>query len=380
MRIGIVAGETSGDLLGEGLVQHLKKHFPDCIIEGIAGPRMQAAGAKSLYPMETLSVMGIMGVLKRLPAILKIRRSIVNHFIQNPPDVFIGIDAPDFNLTVEQRLHEKGIKTVHYVSPSIWAWKPWRIHKIKKATDLVLCILPFEVALYEKHQHAACFVGHPLADQIPLEPNVLEARQKLGLIGNGPFLAVLPGSRRSEWHYLLQPFLQTALACKKVLPELQVILPIAHAKLKPLLVAHQGLLNQLSIKILDGQAQAAMMASDVVLLASGTATLEAMLLKKPMVMAYRFGWFSFLIARLMVNIRRFSLPNIIAGEQLIPECIQDQATAEHLTPLVLQRLQHPETQQATIARFYKMHEMLRQQADQKAAEAVIQLLNRKTPC
>jgi lipid-A-disaccharide synthase len=380
MRIGMVAGELSGDILGAGLAQQLKHHFPDCVIEGIAGPKMQAAGVVSLYPMETLSVMGLLAVLKRLLAILKIRRGITQHFIKHPPDVFIGIDAPDFNLTVEKRLHSKGIKTVHYVSPSIWAWKPWRIHAIKKATDLVLCLLPFEVALYQKHQHAACFVGHPLADQIPMEPDGIVARQQLKLDPHAPCLALLPGSRRSEWHYLLKPFLETAVACQQHIDNLQVVLPIAHAKLKPLLAPHQALLTQLSIVLLDGQAQMAMRASDVVLLASGTATLEAMLLKKPMIVAYRLGWLSFIIARRMVKIRRFSLPNIIADKALVPECIQDQANVTHLTSLVLERLQHPETQETTIQQFYQLHEQLHQQADIKAAEAVIQLLNKKKSC
>lgn len=374
MRIGIIAGETSGDLLGAGLVRELHKHFPTAVFEGIAGPQMQAAGVVSLYPMETLSVMGVSAVLKNLSAILKIRRGIIEHFIQHPPDIFIGIDAPDFNLTVEEKLRAQGIKTVHYVSPSIWAWKSWRIHKVKRATDAVLCILPFEVELYRRHQHPAYFVGHPLADQIELNPDTSKARQVLGLNTNTPCLALLPGSRGSEWHYLLPLFLEVAQRCQIRIPELQFVLPVAHAKLKPLLQPHQAALMQLRVKVLEGQARQAMLSANVVLLASGTATLEAMLLKKPMVVAYRFGGLSFLIARCLVKIRQFALPNIIAGERLVPEFIQHQATATHLSEAVLQRLLNPNEQQATVQRFYELHQQLRQQADQKAAQVVIDLL------
>lgn len=373
--IGIVAGEASGDILGAALVKDLQQRLPGCQFVGIAGPEMQALGVKSLFPMETLSVMGIKAVLMRLPAILKIRRGIIHYFSANPPDLFIGIDAPDFNLTVEERLHQQGIKTLHYVSPSIWAWKAGRIHKIKRATDGVLCILPFEEAIYAKHQHPAYFVGHPLAQQIPMMSDTQAARQALELPAVGPCLALLPGSRSSEVQLLLKPFLQAAALCKARIPGLTIVLPLAHPRLKPLLAKEQALLTELQVKVVAGQSRTVMTAADAVLLASGTATLEAMLLKKPMVVAYKFGPLSFVIARLFVKIRLFALPNIIAGKALVPEFFQQRVTSTALAEALLARLQDPAVQAETLAQFEAMHRLLQKPAGPSAAEVVIKVLD-----
>lgn len=375
LRIGIIAGEVSGDLLGAGLISALKKHYPNLIVEGIGGTQMMAAGFNSLFPMEHLSVMGLGAVLKNLPQILYIRHKIIQHFRNNPPDIFIGIDAPDFNLTVEEKLKKSGIKTMHYVSPSVWAWKQWRIKKIKRAVDKMLTILPFEAAFYEQHQVPVKFVGHPLADSIPLYPDQLAARRKLNLAANKKIIAILPGSRSNEIKYLAELFIQTALECQKKYPELIFIAPMANAKIKQQFsVILQATAPQLSIQLFDGQSAAVLTAADAVLLASGTATLEAMLAKCPMVVAYRLPALSFAIVKHMVKTAYISLPNLLANKKLVPELIQFQATVESLSCELLNCLDNKARNEELKNEFTSLHQMMKCNASEQAAEAVRELL------
>lgn len=375
LRIGIIAGEVSGDILGAGLISALQQHYPTLIIEGIGGPQMIAAGCKSLFPMEHLSVMGLGAVLKKLPQILYIRHKIIQHFRNNPPDIFIGIDAPDFNLTVEEKLKQTGIKTVHYVSPSVWAWKQWRIKKIKRAVDKMLTILPFEAAFYVKYQVPVKFVGHPLADSIPLYPDQLAARDKLNLDPNKKIIAILPGSRSNEIKYLAELFIQTALTCQKKYPDLIFIAPMASAKIKQQFNAVlQKIAPQLPIQLFDGQSAAVLTAADAVLLASGTASLEAMLTKCPMVVAYRLPALSFAIASRMVKTAYISLPNLLANKILVPEFIQDDATVKNLSCELLKYFTNPELVENLKSEFMRLHEIMRCNASEKAAEAVVELL------
>jgi len=375
VRIAIVAGEPSGDQLAEGLVQKLKAHYPDAIIEGIAGEKMQVAGCKTLFPLETLSVMGVVEVIKNLPAILKIRRGILKHFKANRPDIYIGVDAPDFNLPVEKKLRPLGVKTVHYVSPSVWAWREGRMKTIKKATDVVLAILPFEEAFYQKHNHRAVFVGHPLANKISIEPNTLQAKQKLQLDENKISVALLPGSRAQEVERLLKPFLGAALICQEKLDRpLQFVIPVAKPSLSVEIEKYQDIISQLDVKVIAGNAHTVLEAADYVMLASGTAALEAMLYKKPMVMAYKFGKINYLIAKTFIKIKRFSLPNILADDDVILELIQDNATAETLSDELICLMTNSEAREKMVSKFYELHEMLRCDSDEKAFQVVKDLI------
>ena len=288
LRIGIVAGEVSGDILGAGLVRELKALYPNAEFEGIAGPKMQAEGCKTLFDMEELSVMGLVEVLSRIRRLLHVRKTIVNHFKTNPPDVFIGIDAPDFNLGVESRLKKAGIKTVHYVSPTVWAWREKRIHKIAKATNLVLGLFPFEQAVYEKYQVPYQFVGHTLAEDVPVEPDQAKARAMLDVDGCEHVLALLPGSRRKEVEFLLDTFIQSACLLNERVSGLRVLIPVVNRERKAQVETYiKENKPDLDIQLVIGHSRDVMIASDAVLLASGTATLEAMLCKRPMVVAYK---------------------------------------------------------------------------------------------
>ncbi len=376
MRIGIVAGEASGDILGASLLRSLKQQVPDMQIEGIGGPRMMAEGCRSLFAMEYLSVMGLVEVLGRLPQLLSIRRQLIRHFIANPPDVFIGVDAPDFNLGLEKALKAAGIPTVHFVSPSVWAWRQYRVRKIVKSTDLMLTLFPFEAAFYRKYQMPVKYVGHPLADQIPLETDQQGARAQLALPSAARVVAVLPGSRGSELKYLADVFIKTMLLCQERAPELSFVVPLVNPRIRGMF--EQALLRNRAVKhllLLDGQSHQAMAAADVVLLASGTAALECMLLKRPMVVSAKVAPLSAWLLRRLIKVPYVSLPNNLAGEMLVEEYLQERATPEHLAVAVERLLQQPAAAQRLIARFAEIHHSLRCNAGEQAARAVLALLS-----
>jgi lipid-A-disaccharide synthase len=375
LRIGIVVGEVSGDLLAAGLIKAIQEHHPDAVFEGIAGPRMLELGAKSLYPMERLSVMGLFEVLGRYRELSRVRRSLIQHFIDNPPDVFIGVDAPDFNHVIEAQLKAHKIKTVHYVSPSVWAWRRYRLRKIKQAVDLMLTLFPFEAQFYQQQGIPVRFVGHPLADIIPMVPDQLQARRDLMLSEEGEILAILPGSRVSEVSRLADSFVQAGARCLQQRPGLRLLVPLVNEQTRLLFVqAIRRNAPDLPITLVDGRSRDVMAAADVVLLASGTAALEAMLLKKPMVVAYRLSALSYPLARLLVKVDSVSLPNLLAGEKLVPELIQSQAGPEQLSTAVLDYLQHPGHCADLQQRFSFIHESLRQDASHSAATAILELL------
>ncbi|ABM04665.1 lipid-A-disaccharide synthase [Psychromonas ingrahamii 37] len=376
LRIGLIAGEASGDILGEGLIKALKIHYPDAVFEGIAGPKMIAQGCTALHPLEALSVMGFVEVLGKLGSILRIRKSIINHFIANPPDIFIGIDAPDFNLTVELKLKQHNIKTIHYVSPSVWAWKQWRIHKIAKATDLVLAFLPFEKAFYDRFDVPCRFIGHTLADQLPLEPEKQQARQSLGLQADAKLLAILPGSRKAEVEILGPIFLQSAALISRQYPDYKFIVPMVNgARKKQLLEQQQQYAPDLPLQIFDGQASAVLQSADAVLLASGTAALEAMLAKVPMVVAYKVNLLTYVIAKALVKVKYTSLPNLIADKEIVKELSQYNCTVENIVA-ALQPLLGQDNHQM-INTFIRLHKLIRCDADRQAAQAVVDVLNNK---
>lgn len=375
MRIGIVAGEMSGDILGAGLVRALRARFPDAIFEGMAGPRMHAEGVVSLYPIERLAVMGLVEPLKRLPELLQLRAGLARHFEAHPPAVLIGIDSPDFNLALEGRLRALGIPTVHYVSPSVWAWRQKRIHKISSCVDLMLTLFPFEEAFYRQHGVPVACVGHPLADELPLQVDVASARARLGYALDKPLLALLPGSRRNEVAKMGQLFLDVARRCQARIPGLQCVLPAANrerfVELSALIETHgQGL----DIRLLEGDSHIAMEAADVVLMTSGTVALEAMMLKKPMVVAYRLAELSYRILKRLVKIEHISLPNLLAGKTLVPEFIQHDATPEALASAVIERLQDRALSDRLQADFLAIHQSLRRDASESAASAIASLI------
>jgi lipid-A-disaccharide synthase len=374
-RIGIVAGETSGDLLGSGLIRALSERYPDAVFEGIAGPRMQEAGARSLYPMERLSVMGLFEVLGRYRELARMRRDLIRHFCDNPPDVFIGVDAPDFNHVIETQLKARDIRTVHYVSPSVWAWRRYRLRKLKRSVDLMLTLFPFEARFYEEHDIPVRFVGHPLADMIPLQPDIQAARQALGLAADDRVLAILPGSRVSEVSRLADDFVRAAQRCVDRLPGLKLLVPLVNEKTRGVFVtALQRRAPDLPMIIIDGRSREVMTAADVVLLASGTAALEAMLLKKPMVVAYRLSPLTYQLARFLVKVDVFSLPNLLAGTKVVPEIIQHDVTPENLSAAVLEYFDSPQDSAALRRRFTEIHQTLQQDASVSAAQAIQELL------
>ena len=375
LRIGLIAGETSGDILGEGLIKALKKHYPDAIFEGIAGPRMIALGCKALHPIESLSVMGIVEVLGKLRSILTIRKSVTEYFIKNPPDIFIGIDAPDFNLTVELKLKENNIKTIHYVSPSVWAWKQWRIHKIAKATDLVLAFLPFEKAFYDRFNVPCQFVGHTLADQLPLKPEKEAARSTLGFTMEDKLLAILPGSRKAEVDILSPIFLLSAAIIHQQYPDIKFIVPMVNeARKKQFLAYKNELAPDLPLVIFDGQASEILQSADTVLLASGTAALEAMLAKAPMVVAYKVKPLTYIIAKALVKVKYTSLPNLIADRQVVKELSQSECTVENIVAELTKLLS--QDNHSLIDTFTELHKQIKCDADTQAAQAVVDLIEK----
>ena len=374
LRIAIVAGEVSGDILAAGLMRELRERHPDVEFIGIAGPRMQALGIQTLFEMEELAVMGLVEVLGRLPRLLQVRRQLIRTLLDNPPDLFIGVDAPDFNIGVELKLKRQGIKTVHYVSPSVWAWRQSRIHKIKAATDLVLAFLPFEKAFYDQHQAPCRFIGHTMADAIPLVSDKSEACERLGLDVSKPYLAVLPGSRQGEVELLAPIFLQACQLLRHSHPELEFVVPLVNprrrAQFEAILAATAP---ELPIHLFDGQGRDVMAAGDAILLASGTATLEAMLVKRPMVVGYKVNALTFWLAERLVSIRTFALPNLLAGQKLVPELIQSGCTPEAISQELNRLLAQDNS--ALLAEFTRLHQLIRCDADQQAADAVLQLLD-----
>ncbi len=378
LRIALVAGEASGDLLGADLIAQLKLRHPDAQFAGIGGDGMRAAGLEAWFDASELAVMGLTEVLRHLPRLLKLRGALRQQLLDWQPDVFIGIDAPDFNLGVEKWLKQRGVRTVHYVSPSVWAWREKRAQKIGQSADLVLCLFPMEPAIYARHGIDARYVGHPMADALPLTPDRAAARTHLGLSPNAPVLAVLPGSRLGEIGRLAEPFIEAARLVAEQVPHLQVVIPAANAAcrvaLEPLLAATP--FPSPRPQLLDRQAREAMVASDVVLLASGTATLEAMLAKRAMVVGYKVAPLSAWIARTLrlLKVKRFALPNVLADEDLAPELMQEDCTPDRLSAAVLRWLHDPAAVDALQSRYLQLHEQLRQDASARAADAVDTLL------
>ena len=386
IRFALVAGETSGDALGAGLVAALRERFPEAEFAGVCGPAMRNAGVEAWADAGELAVMGFSEVLAHLPRLLRLRRDLRERILAWKPDVFIGIDAPDFNLGLERWLKRRGVRTAHYVSPSVWAWRESRAARIGASADRVLCLFPMEPPIYARHGIDAVFVGHPLADAIPLDPDRAAARAALGIPVHDPVLALLPGSRLGEIERMLPVFLAAAAGVATEFPELKVLVPAANAACRE---AIEGMLSPLPFpevegrggvewRVLDGEAQRAMIASDVVLLASGTAALEAMLCKRPMVIGHRIAPLTHAIVRRLglLKSRFVSLPNILACEALVPELLQDDCTAEKLQAAVLGWLRDPEAAIALRPRFRALHETLRRDASARAADAVAELIAR----
>ncbi|MBN3162507.1 lipid-A-disaccharide synthase [Pectobacterium brasiliense] len=378
LTIGLVAGETSGDILGAGLIRALKEKVPDARFVGVAGPRMQAEGCEAWYEMEELAVMGIVEVLGRLPRLLKIRRDLTQRFSELQPDVFVGIDAPDFNITLEGNLKKRGINTIHYVSPSVWAWRQKRVFKIGKATNLVLAFLPFEKAFYDRFNVPCRFIGHTMADAMPLYPDKLAARATLGIAPDVPCLALLPGSRGAEVEMLSEDFLNTAVLLRQHFPDLEIVVPLVNSKRREQFERiKSSVAPDLRVHLLDGQAREAMIASDAALLASGTAALECMLAKCPMVVGYRMKPFTFWLAQRLVKTPWVSLPNLLAGRELVAEQLQTDCTPDKLAAALLPLFADTEKMSELRATFVDLHQQIRCNADEQAAQAVLELVK---PC
>ncbi|NDL71297.1 lipid-A-disaccharide synthase [Vreelandella alkaliphila] len=375
-RVYLVAGELSGDILGAGLMRELRLCHPDVEFRGLGGPRMEAQGLASRFPIETLSVMGLVEVVKHLPELIRVRRTLREEALAWQPDIMIGIDAPDFNIGLEKQLRAHGLKTAHYVSPSVWAWRQGRVKKIAKAVDGMLTLLPFEADFYHRHHVPVAFVGHPLADEMPLDNDRQATRQALGLPNQAPIVALLPGSRGNEIRFLGDTFLRAAeLLCQRN-ESLRVVIPAAtqqrYQEITLLLSNHPALSER--VMLLEGQAREAMVASDAVLLASGTAALEAMLCHRSMLVAYKMAPATHWLAKRLVKTQWISLPNLIAQERLVPELIQDAATPEAIADQLDEMLGNAEMRHALETRFADMHRALQRNASQRAAQAITSLV------
>ncbi|EEX50923.1 lipid-A-disaccharide synthase [Pasteurella dagmatis] len=380
--IAIVAGEVSGDILGAGLIRSLKIRYPNARFIGIAGPRMLAEGCETLFDMEELSVMGLAEVVKHLPRLLKIRRELIQTLLMEKPDIFIGIDAPDFNIDVELKLKQNGIKTIHYVSPSVWAWRQNRIYKIAKATNLVLAFLPFEKAFYDQFDVPCRFIGHTMADTIALKPSRLEACQYLQLDDKQRYVAILVGSRGAEVEFLTEPFLKAAQLLKQQYPDVQFLVPLINQKRREQFEKIKAqVAPDLDLILLEGKARQAMTVADATLLASGTAALEAMLCKSPMVVGYRMKSTTYFLAKRLVKTDYISLPNLLANEMLVPEMIQEDCTPEKLAEKLSVYLSQDESavqkRHQLIQRFIDLHKLIQCDADKQAAQAVAHLLEQQ---
>lgn len=376
MRIGIVAGESSGDLLGAGLIDAIKQRIPDARFEGVAGPAMRAVGCDALEDVQALAVFGLIEPLKEIPRLLRLRRMLVDRWTADPPDAFVGIDAQDFNLGLQRRLHDAGIRTVQYVSPSVWAWRQGRVRKIAAAVDVVLCLLPFEKSFYDDHDVGAVFVGHPMADRIPPDLDQDAARTEIGLDAD-QVVAMLPGSRASEVCRLGPVFAGAAAGLLEQFAKLQIVAPMATTELRNMFAGHlqrAGVADR--VMLTDGGAQVAMAAADVVLLASGTASLEAALVGRSQVAAYRLAALTYAIARVfrLVKVPHMTLPNLLTREPLVPEFLQSAATPDALAQSVAELLYDPGRRRAIESRFVALREELARGADERAAAAVLHLI------
>lgn len=369
----MVAGEASGDTLGADLIRALKRRFPDAQFEGIGGPKMCAEGFISHHQMDRLSVMGLIEPLKRLPELLKMRRDIIQRYTETAPSAFIGIDSPDFNLGIEKALHRVGVKTVHYVSPSVWAWRQGRIKNIKRSVDLMLCLLPFEESFYQQQNMAVAFVGHPLAGEIPLQPDTGAARNRLEIDQQRPLVTLMPGSRAGEVAQMAKLFLDVASALLKTFPQLQLLIPAANPDRYRQLEAILADYPQLPVRLIQQQSLLAMEAADAVLLTSGTTALEAMLLKKPMVVSYRMGNISYRLIKPFIKTAYVSIPNLLAKRMLVPELIQQDATLENLQAAVIAALDG-ESRDQLVNDFIQLHEQIDRDSGNCAAAAIARLI------
>jgi len=373
IKIAMVAGEVSGDNLGAGLMQALLKRSPNIEFVGIAGPKMRALGCKSLYAMDELTVMGILVSLVSIARILWIRNRLYRYLVKNPPDVFVGIDAPDFNLGLEARLRKKGITCIHYVSPTVWAWRRYRLRKIKRAVDHMLTILPFEEALYKEFKIPVTYVGHPMAEEIELHPDMQAARRRLGLPEDRVIVALLPGSRKSELERHGQLFVETVRWIHERNRKLQfVVAPVdipTQEQFENAIAEQHG--NSLPIEIITGKSREVMTACDLVVLASGTAALEAALLKKPMVVTYKVSLLTYVIVKLLSHVKYYSMPNNLAGRELVPELMQYDATPGQIGRAVEKILSNPKEKNRLISELEKMHLDLKRDGDQRAADTVL---------
>ncbi|MEY4593578.1 MAG: lipid-A-disaccharide synthase [Pseudomonadota bacterium] len=378
LKIAMVAGETSGDQLACHLIAALKARLPDAEFHGIGGPRMQGQGFDAWWPMEKLAVMGFVEVLRHYREISRIRSALKSRLLADPPDVFIGVDAPDFNLGLEKALKKRGIPTIHYVSPSVWAWRKKRVNKIARSADRLLALFPIEPPLYADAGIPVSFVGHPMADEIPTYVDRLATREKLNIEGGAarPIFALLPGSRQSELRYMADTFVQTAKLVFAAEPKAMFLVPFATRETRELfeiaLYKHEA--QNLPIRMMFGHARDAVAAADVCLVASGTATLETALVKRPMVVTYKMAKWSFRLMKRMSYLPYFSLPNVLAGRFVLPEILQDEATPEHLSNELLTLYRDPLAQEAQVAVFEDIHFQLRQNTAEKAADAVLETL------
>jgi lipid-A-disaccharide synthase len=374
--IGIVAGEASGDILGADLISAIKKLSPDVRFVGIGGDKMKSAGCECIYPAESLSVMGITEVIRHFPELLYIRKTIKDYFLSNRPDVFIGVDAPDFNFSLEKTLRNTGIKTVHYVSPSIWAWREYRLKSIRKSVDLMLTLFPFEPPYYEKYNIPAKFVGHPLASKIKLEPDQVSARQQLGLSVSDRIIALMPGSRKSEIRKLAVPFLKTAQWCAEHDSKLHFVANFVNEDAREYFEREAcNILPEIHVTSYTGLSLPVMEAADVVLLASGTAALEAMLLKRPMVVAYKVNWLTYQIVKRLIRVPYVSLPNLLAGKQLVPECLQDNCQPEIMGQEILNWLNNSTSVSKLTEEFTSIHNQIHMDSGEIAAKAILELIH-----
>ncbi len=373
LRIGVLAGEPSGDILGASVLAALHRHVDDLVIEGIGGPMMQAQGLASLFPMERLSVMGFVEPLRRLPELLRIRRQVLQHFSNDPPDIFLGIDSPDFTIPLDRKLRRAGITTAHLVSPSVWAWRRGRIRGIRRAVDLMLCLFPFETDIYRQHGVAVRFVGHPLADEIPAQVDRKQQRQILGLAGDGPLVALLPGSRESEVRLLAPLFLLAAQRLQETSPDIQFLIPAANAQrldeLRKILADYPDA----PVSLLSGRAREVLGAVDAALIASGTATLEAALLQCPMVVAYRMPALSWWLMSRLARTPFAALPNILAGEALVPELLQHDAEPGALASALQSLLLSGEASHRQLQGLAHIHRDLQCNFAETAADALVAL-------